>query len=291
MKARNNLSWLAVLVLISITYCLSASLAAEQKLILPTAKTQLLSQDLKRFGDSDEVKELVAGDSTFVALVSEQDTSFTRGVAILMADSSLSQMQTQAYGHLRYSLNAHGWVTIAAGAPEPYHEQGRINDSNRETYLQSAYQSAEFISAEGQTQQKQKLQIRMQALLNMAGDYPGIIMVVAQGATAGFLTELYHAQTLSEPEIFVLVQPYLADYKANKALPKKIAELQTPILDIWSDYDNPWAKATVASRKRYARKLLTMHYRQRQLFGDRGWEQRDARLTKEIVGYIAYLGW
>ncbi|WP_111980305.1 DUF3530 family protein [Algibacillus agarilyticus] len=289
MKTNRNISFGSLLLLLGLSFFISNSIA-ETKRSTFKSESQLRLDDFKRLAEPDEIIELVSGEEPFVVFKSEETTSFSRGTAILLPDLATSQVGSHAYQYLRHSLNEHGWLTLAADTGELASKEP-LDTSELEVYMSRPDQSAEQLSEKYIKQQKLNLQMRITALVNKASEYPGINMVIAQGATAGYLTELYHDGVIIEPEIFVLIQPYLPDHKANKLLAKKIASLQSPILDIWSDYDNPWARATVESRKRFARKLLTVHYRQRQLFGDMGWEQRDARLTREIVGYIAYLGW
>jgi hypothetical protein len=192
---------------------------------------------------------------------------------------------------LHQSLNEYGWVTFSSGSFEPYTNMPDVNKDKLAEYLSRPKASPEHLPSDLQQDHLTRLQMRLNSLANEASAYAGVNMLIVQGVSAGYVVQLLQQGLIDSPDVLVLLQPYFPDQIANKKLSKMIAELDVPILDVWSEYDNPWAKSTVKKRQQFANKLLTMHYRQRQIFGDQGWEQRDARLTKEIVGYIAYLGW
>ncbi len=260
---------------------------------MPLPKTHWQQDDIKRLADEDEIRPLIAGEDSFIALLSEQDTPMVRGVAILLADWGLNSTENQALNNLRYSLNEYGWVTLAANVAEPYENNSALDEAMAKKMLSRPDIGAEVFPEQAQQDYRLKMQMRLSALMDEASNYQGIVMVIAQGVSAGFVVELLSADsnTVTPPEMLVLMQPYLPSKKANKNLAKKIASLDVAILDIWSGFDNRWALSTVDLRKKYARKLLSLHYRQRQLFARQGWQQRDLKLTKEIVGYLAYLGW
>lgn len=261
------------------------------ELTKPTSRNAQIKDDLQRYAKPKEIKELIAGEDTFIALLSEQQTAMARGVAIIMPDWTLNQNQISALSHLRYSLNDIGWVTIAGTAPEMLEFNTQLEKEQAESLLKRPDIGSEILTEAAKADYRLALRMRFESMKNLADEYPGLVMFIAQGASAGFLVELFDKQELDQPDALILIEPYLPEYTANEALPQKVANLDAAVLDIWSAYDNRWALATVDQRRKAARKYLTLHYRQRQLFGDSGWEQRDARLSKEIYAYLTHLGW
>lgn len=260
------------------------------KHILPPSEYQIASADLLRYAPETEIKSLIAGESQFTALISEQDGSVIRGSALLLPDISLHPNQSATFYQLRYALNQYGWISVAGIMPEIMHQQLK-DELQLKQLIERPNNTLDVVLEDTQKQYINQLQLVMSSMLEEASAYPGLRMIVAQGATAGWLVEGLASQQLEMPDVLVLISPYLPDQKLNQKLPAKIAQLPVPILDVWSERDNPWAKATVMARKKASKRYLTMHYRQRELFGFRGLETTDARLGKEIYGYVTYLGW
>ncbi|EWH08653.1 hypothetical protein DS2_16284 [Catenovulum agarivorans DS-2] len=258
--------------------------------ILPPSEYQVASADLLRYAPETEIRSLMAGDSQFTALISEQDGSVIRGSALLLPDISLHPNQSATFYQLRYALNQYGWISVAGIMPEIMHQQLK-DEQQLKQLIERPHNTLDVVVEDTQKQYINQLQLVMSSMLEEASAYPGLIMLVAQGATAGWLVEGLASEQLEMPDVLVLISPYLPDRQLNQKLPAKIAQLPVPILDVWSERDNPWAKATVIARKKASKRYLTMHYRQRELFGFRGLESTDARLGKEIYGYVTYLGW
>ncbi|NTS77442.1 DUF3530 family protein [Catenovulum sp. SM1970] len=272
----------------------NASKSKMPKNVKAPSLAQYRQVDINRFEDKDEILSLMAGDSQFPALLSEQNTFMVKGTAILLADWTLSPSQSAAFSQLRHELNDHGWVTLAASSHDPMLVAEPLNEESAKQWMERADSNFAFFPEQAQQDYQMQMQMRLMALLNQAENYPGVLLVIAQGVGAASVVNHFAKLADDEdalPDILVLVQPYIPDTKANKKLATTIAELPVAILDIWSDFDNPWALATREKRQKMAKKKLTLHYRQRQLFGDHGWEQRDARLMKEILAYSKYLGW
>lgn len=245
--------------------------------------------DLTRYFPSDEVKTVQAGEQSIPVLISEQNGPNPKGSAILLPD--IGSQATQSFTDLRLLLNDYGWITIGSIAPDSGTGVWQLNDEQAKALTNKPTLGAEQIDVSDSTAIKNQLKLIVNALNTEAQNYIGLRLLVAQGATAGWLIESLSAGDIPMPDALVLISPYLPEYQLNKKLPAKLAKLDLPILDVWSEHDNRWALATVKHRQQAARKYLTMHYRQRQLFGLSGLSVRENRLAKEIYAYMTYLGW
>lgn len=260
--------------------------------VKPMSQVELLVDDLKRFAPESELLPMQAGEVEFTTLLSEQTRHSIRGIAILLPDMAISPVQASAFLRLRYQLNEYGWVTLAGLMPDL--TQGEAVADNEEIanlFSKRPDSSAHYFSDTWQAQYRNQLKLYVEAMAQQTKNFPGLILYVAQGATAGWLVEALDKQEIKSPDALVLISPYLPDTPLNRALPAKIAQLNLPILDVWSEQDNRLALATVPERVNAAHRFLTVHYRQRELFGMLGLESREARLSKEIYGYLTYLGW
>ncbi|WAJ70777.1 DUF3530 family protein [Catenovulum adriaticum] len=245
--------------------------------------------DLTRYFPSDEVKTVQAGEQSIPVMISEQNGPHPKGSAILLPDIGLQA--SQSFADLRLLLNDYGWITIGSIAPDNGAGVWQLDDEQAKVLTGQPTLGAEQIKVADSAAIKDQLKLIVNALNTEAQNYIGLRLLVAQGATAGWLIESLTAGDIPMPDALVLLSPYLPEYYLNKKLPAKIAKLDLPILDVWSKHDNRWALATVKNRQQAARKYLTMHYRQRQLFGLSGLSVRENRLAKEIYAYMTYLGW
>ncbi|MCU4677433.1 alpha/beta hydrolase family protein [Catenovulum sp. 2E275] len=247
--------------------------------------------DLTRYFPADQIKTVMAAEQSIPVLINEQTGPSARGKALLLPDINLQAYQSQSFSNLPDKLNDYGWVTIGSIAPNDLTGVWQLNEEQAKTLTAQPIKGAEQISEADASAVKTQLKIMLNALNTEAENYPGLVLYVAQGATAGWLIEALSAGDIQLPDTLVLISPYLPEYQLNKNLAKKIANLDIPVLDIWSEFDNRWALATVKHRQQAAKKYLTLHYRQRQLFARTGLNPRDNRLAKEIYAYITYLGW
>lgn len=260
--------------------------------VLPTSKVDLLVSDIKRFAPEDEIKLLMAGETEFTALLSEQTQATVRGVAILLPDMTVSPAQASAFLRLRYQLNDYGWITLAGLVPDlSKGEEITQDEAVLKKYSDRPNSSTYYFPESLQANYRAQIKLFVSALQQEAKNYPGLILFVAQGATAGWLIESFEKKEIKQPDALVLIAPYLPDHKLNQGLATKIARLPMPILDVWSEQDSHISLSTVSKRVQASKRHLTMHYRQRELFGLAGFEPREARLGKEIYGYLTYLGW
>lgn len=277
-------SLLAVVVgyIVSANFALSLN-AAE----LSHSQNQLA--DLTRYLPSDEVTSVQAGEQSIPVLISEQNGPHPKGSAILLPDIGLQA--AQSFTDLRLLLNDYGWITIGSVAPDNGVGVWQLNDEQAKALTDKPTLGSEQIKVSDSTAIKSQLKLIVNALNSQAQNYIGLRLLVAKGATAGWLVESLSTGDIQMPDALVLISPYLPEYQLNKKLPEKIAKLELPILDVWSEQDNRWALATVKNRQQAAKKYLTLHYRQRQLFGFSGLSVRENRLAKEIYAYMTYLGW
>jgi len=138
---------------------------------------------------------------------------------------------------------------------------------------------------------EQQLVALLQASMEKSQEYPGFFLVISKGTSAAWLSKIYTEKTLDTPDAFVIISPYWPDRHHNQRLPQWIANTPMPVLDLYSNGDNGWARDTVAQREIAAVKSLKLQYRQRELLGLNTYQQHSAYISKEIYGWISHMGW
>lgn len=260
---------------------------------------QLLQEiDLKRGLFSDEYTDLKVGENTRPFILSERTTSIGRGVALLVTDSGLPPRSQQGLAPLIKQLNQLGWVTLLLPVPnndfftEPLAEEPTQTQTTVPLPVDNLLKaSASPFSDKTYKQHLQQLTQLMQAGYQKSSEYPGFLLVIAQGTSAASLSQLYAEQQLRSPDAFVVVSPYWPERNANKLLATNLANTSMPVLDLYSEWDNNWSLASVSARKIAAVKTLKMQYRQREIIGNNFTQQSAMYITKEIYGWLSRMGW
>ena len=289
----------------------SHSLAAPDK--------QLLRQlDIQRGLFADNYQSFDIDDQTIIYVLQENTTAITRGVAVLVADSGIPIVGQEGFAALANELNKIGWVTILLPAPDigfmPNIEQelpitdeaittpeAEINTAT-DTQVSSPSTSpiadldmsksaVTNIDEQVFVKHEQQLVSLLQATIEKSQEYPGFFLVISKGTSAAWLSKIYVENTLEAPDAFVAIGPYWPDRKRNQRLPEWIANTSMPVLDLYSDWDNGWARKTVFQRQIAAVKSLKLQYRQRELLGFNMHLQHSAYISKEIYGWISHMGW
>ncbi|GAA5216134.1 DUF3530 family protein [Corallincola platygyrae] len=260
--------------------------------------------NLSRYDRDGELITLGQGDNAFQALKRDALTPQTKGVAILVPDWSVPPSQQQGVGYLSELMPNHGWVTIAITAPPQLHNPNYTSPLEKPEEIDTAreaptpahpIQADEWLNDEIREEQSEayltQIIARMDATVEESSKHPGFYLVIAQGSSAGWLTQLYEAKRLGPPDALINIGAYLPQHQMNIALAEAMAKTDIPVLDIYTRYDNRWVQDTVTLRPQLANKHFKLHYRQRELFGDVDMTRTDERLWKEIYGWLTYLGW
>lgn len=235
-------------------------------------------------------------------VVQPSNRVISKGVAVILSETQHSLNNQRGLSALAPWLNDMGWVTLHSVAPNwlamlpSASTTEQTTDTSTEdtkpiTEAPAAYTAANTQVETISQQQVQALQQQMQAIANAASQYSGFFLVISEGTSAAWLTQMYSQQQLATPDALVAIGSFWPQQQKNQQLPELIANSPMPLLDIISPWDNRWSYATQQSRKIAAEKALKLHYRQRELIGQYRDPQQVAFLAKQIYGWLTYMGW
>jgi hypothetical protein len=287
--------------------------------VLSAPDNQLLKRlDIQRALFADTYQSFTIDDRQVIYILQENTTAITRGVAVMIADTGVAIVGQEGFVSLADELNKIGWVTILLPAPDtafmPMTEQETTTTENSEAAVEDENNTSDdsaqtvnldismedlnisrsavsSIDEQAFVKHEQQLVALLQAVAEKSLEYPGFFLVISKGTSAAWLSKIYAERKLDTPDAFVAISPYWPDRNHNLLLPEWIANTSMPVLDLYSDWDNSWAKKTVAKREIAAIKSLKLQYRQRELLGFNMHQQHNAYIGKEIYGWISYMGW
>jgi hypothetical protein len=246
-----------------------AIMLAAVLLILPAmANEQNHLADLQRQLPDDELLQLNTQQETFLVLQRDTLTSYTKGTAILISDTSEHAASPKHIDHLRQQLPLHGWYTLALMPPEL---STPLVDQN-------------------QTDYHQRVLRRLKAVQQQALKQPGSIIIIAQGNSAAVINRLLADGELTEPVAFVMLGAYLSDPQLNRRIADALAQQQVATLELAHQFDNPRVAQQLLRRQQLANKALKAVYRQRQLTGSGYHADVQVWALKEIVGWLSSMG-
>jgi hypothetical protein len=285
---------------------------------LAAPDNQLLRQlDIQRGLFADNYQSFNIDDQPIIYVLQENTTAITRGVAVLVADSGIPIVGQAGFAALANELNKIGWVTILLPAPDTgfipiISQDATITDDGTTAVEQETSTAADTqvpspvaltaaldasksavttINEQAFVKHEQQLISILQAGVEKSQEYPGFLLVISKGTSAAWLSKIYAEKTLDTPDAFVTISPYWPDRKRNQRLPEWIANTPMPVLDLYSGWDNGWARKTIVQREIAAIKALKLQYRQRELLGFNMHRQQNAYISKEIYGWISHMGW
>ncbi|MEP7705519.1 DUF3530 family protein [Paraglaciecola sp. 25GB23A] len=256
---------------------------------------QLLSTiDLQRALFSDQYIKLKVAEQDLLVVLNENTNAIARGVAILLTQGNTTLTSNQGLAPLVGQLTQLGWVTMLVPSPATEFLTARellIDGAESPLEPASVKMPVQHISQATFDEHLEKLSLIMQAALEKAKEYPGFILVIAQGTSAASLTQLYAQQTLPSPDALVVIAPFWPDRIYNNQLATELANTSMPVLDLFSTRDNTWSLTSVDLRKVATVKALKLQYRQRQIIGSNDMERVAPYISKEIYGWLSHMGW
>ena len=253
--------------------------------------------DLERVLYPESYQILTVEEQEILLIVSQNTTPLARGVAVLISESGRSMVSHNSLFPLSQHLNDLGWVTMIMPAPQLERSipvaainQAADMESNSPPAL-SATSGLTAIDTEQFLIREQQMTLQMKAVIDKTNDYPGFLLVIAQGTSAAWLAKIYAEEKLDAPDAFVAVSPYWPSRELNIKLAEYLANTTMPVLDIYNDWDNAWSLQSYPARQIAANKALKLHYRQREIIGLASENQKSDYLGKEIYGWLSYMGW
>ncbi|MFQ3205900.1 MAG: hypothetical protein ACI9IT_000034 [Glaciecola sp.] len=118
-------------------------------------------------------------------------------------------------------------------------------------------------------------------------------ILVSQGITAATIAKLVADGNplMQQIDTLVINNPYWPIRKLNNKLPMVIAQIPIPVLDLTSHWDNSWSKQTQRARRIKATTELKEIYRQTEIIGQSFDQTQMKYISRQIKGWISYLGW
>ncbi|MFT6693044.1 MAG: hypothetical protein ACJAXH_003594, partial [Colwellia sp.] len=253
----------------------------------PVALTKQYKEDLKHYLSAEQIKPLLAGPDSYLTLVKKYTSANSKGVAILLPEWQQGATNPKALNYLRNILPSKGWNTIA------------IQPSNKpENYPSTA------ITVEQQKKEnklvldgyKKKLSSMINAVMNTAREYSGIVLVIAQGNNAALLVDLYSQEGSQRPNALIMLSSYRQSNHAlidgvNENFARQLAFTELPVLDLYLKHDNPLVLAKAAQRKSFAKQEMKVYFRQRQLNNNITGYYPEEELLSQINSWLKAIGW
>ena len=258
----------------------------------PKSLTQQHKEDLAHYLPEKQVKPLLAGPDDYITLVTESTHFNNKGVAILLPDWQQGATNPKAINFLRNRLPQEGWTTLSV-QPE------NIPQNYPSTALTKSEQQEEnnIIIDEYKT----KLGSMMNAVIEKANDYPGIVIIFAQGNNGAMLVDLLNendegAVLTQTPNALILLSSYLLTNdklidSINTDFATKLSYSEYPVLDLYLMHDNPIVLDKAKERLSLAKKEMKVYYRQRQLINSAMGYYPEEELISQLNGWLKSIGW
>ena len=253
----------------------------------PIELTKQYKEDLKHYLTGDQVKPLLAGPDDYLTLVKKYTSANSKGVAILLPEWQQGATTPKAINYLRNALPAKGWSTIA------------IQPNNKPDNYPSTALTVEEQKKENELilkEYKNKLSSMLNAVMNTAKEYPGIVLVIAQGNNAALLVDLYSQEGSQLPNALIMLSSYRQSNhglinSVNEDFARQLAFTELPVLDLYLTHDNPLVLAKAAQRKSFAKQEMKVYFRQRQLNNTITGYYPEKELLNQINSWLKAIGW
>ena len=230
---------------------------------------------------SDEVISIDVGEQKSEVLIRSWIGKKKLGAAIMFANTGMDADAAGLQAFLRRELTHTGWATISITPPNSVmtpnfattpEEVAKAGEGK--AIQKSSEPTQQFTEEDWQKiREKQELFVvtSMDQLDALGKPYPGkrILITTAQGA--GLTISLLSKNKLPKPDILVVINPFMRQTGENQALPKLLAELDIPVLDIQSRDGHRASLDTVKMRRelsphnspyRYSQQLMSLNLNQ-----------------------------
>ena len=267
---------------------------------LPASLTLQHKDDLTHYLPANKVSSLLAGPDDYITLINKNTSENNKGVAILLPDWQQGATNPKAINFLRNKLPSQGWTTIAIqpmSKPENYPSNAlKMSEQQQENKtIMAAY--------------KIKFNAMINAVINKSKEYPGIVIVIAQGNHAAMLVDFFDQQSSNQnsanqssnqnsamPNAVILLSSYVLTNnelidEAHTALAKKIAYSEYPVLDLYLNYDHPIVLDKTKQRLALSKQEMKVYYRQRQLNSVATGYYPEQELLTQINSWLKSIGW
>lgn len=257
---------------------------------LPISLEKQHKEDLTHYIPANSVTPILAGPNDYLTLINENTSVNNKGVAVLLPDWQQGAVNPKAINFLRTALPKQGWTTISiqpTSIPNDFPSKAlKVDEQKQENKL--------IID-----QYKTELAALISAVMTKSKEYPGIVIVIAQGNHGAMLVDIFDQQAAtknSTPNALILLSSFLLTSnelinEANTTFAKTLANSEYPVLDLYLQYDNPIVLAKAAQRLLIAKQELKAYYRQRQLTNNASGYYPEQELLVQINGWLKHIGW
>jgi hypothetical protein len=239
-------------------------------------------QDLKHYLNSDGVEAILVGTDEFIMLTDKHKTAINKGVMILVPDWQQSAASPNAIKKLRDNMPDQGWTTLTVHPP---HQPGN--------YPSQALTTEERLKENNESlaNYQKKLSAVIESVTNKAKNYPGVILIVAEGQHAALVVDMIQNLLIEPPAALVMLSSYMPTGAENTKLAEQVAASDYPILDLYLKHDHRLVLASTKNRKTRTKNEMKVYYRQKQLSNQMTGYYPKYSLTREIIGWLKSIGW
>jgi len=238
--------------------------------------------DIEHYLAPDKVSPILVGSVKYLITTNKHTTAINKGVMVLIPDWQQSIASPNAVNQLQQNLPAYGWTTITLHPPH----QPANYPSRAFTEQERSTENSESLTSYGK-----KIAKIMQAVLEQAQSYPGVIIVVAEGSHSAVLLDIYQQALVDAPSAMVMLSSYMPTLPESDKLARQLAATDYPIFDLYLKRDHRLVLNNAKLRKDYAKRAMKAYYRQKQLSNQvTGYYPKNS-LTKEIIGWLSAIGW
>jgi hypothetical protein len=261
------------------------------KIPLPVSMEKQHKEDLTHYFPTNRVTPILAGPDDYLTLIEKNTSINSKGVAILLPDWQQGAANPKALNFLRKALPKQGWTTISI---QPANKPS--NFPSRALNISEQQQANKTIIDD----YKKKLTALIRAVMTKSKEYPGIIMIIAQGNHGAMLVDIFDQQSTNQngltPNALILLSSYLLSSRelldeTNTAFAKKLASSEYPVLDLYLKYDNPIVLAKADQRFTIVNQALKAYYRQRQINNNASSYYPEQELLVQINSWLKSIGW
>ncbi|MBL4823585.1 MAG: DUF3530 family protein [Colwellia sp.] len=258
---------------------------------LPVSIELQHKEDLTHYLPTNNVASILAGPDDYLTLIDENTSVNNKGVAILLPDWQQGAVNPKAINFLRTALPKQGWTTISIQPPNK-----PSNFPSKALKVDEQKQANKIIIDD----YKKKLSALINAVLTKSQEYPGIVIIIAQGNHGAMLVDIFDQQSTNQngttPTALILLSSYLLNNnelinETNTVFAKKLAYSEYPILDLYLKYDNPIVLDKTAQRLAIANQELKAYYRQRQINNNATGYYPEQELLIQINSWLRSIGW
>lgn len=226
----------------------------------------------------EEVLAITVGNQASEVLIRSWTGKKKLGAAVMFATPGTNADSAGLQAYLRRELNAAGWATIAitppkkvstpnfSTKPEEIAKVGKAGHTQKGNEATKQY--PDKVWQEIREKQSQFVSQTMIQLDTIGAPYPGKRLLITSGQGAGLTISMITKNLLPKPDILVLINPYMKMKSENQALPKLLAQLDIPVLDIQSVDGHSASFHTVGRRAelsphnepyRYSQQVLSLN--------------------------------